>query len=58
MKLTTRSIVATLLLSAISAITFAQSVSDKKTLTIAGAKKVIAAAVAYAKKNNAPARTA
>ena len=27
---------------------------DKKTLTIDGAKKVIAAAVAYAKKNNAP----
>ena len=27
---------------------------DKKTLTIEGAKKVIAAAVAYAKKNNAP----
>src|SRR5437870_13142216 len=54
MKLITRSIVATLLLSAISAITFAQSVTDKKTLTIEGAKKVIAAAVAYAKKNNAP----
>ncbi len=29
-------------------------VTDKKTLTIEGAKKVIAAAVAYAKKNNAP----
>src|SRR6185369_11409076 len=27
---------------------------DKKTLTIEGAKKVIAGAVAYAKKNNAP----
>ena len=54
MKLIARSIVAALLLSAISAITFAQSVTDKKTLTIEGAKKVIAAAVAYAKKNNAP----
>ena len=30
------------------------NVTDKKTLTIEGAKKVIAAAVAYAKKNNAP----
>ena len=29
-------------------------VTDKKTLTIEGAKKVIAAAVAYAKKNNTP----
>ena len=54
MKSITRSIVATLLLSAISAIAFAQSVTDKKTLTIEGAKKVIAASVAYAKKNNAP----
>jgi glc operon protein GlcG len=45
---------ATLLLSAISAITCAQTVIDKKTLTIEGAKKVIAAAVAYARKNNAP----
>jgi glc operon protein GlcG len=42
------------LLSAISAVTTAQTVTDKKTLTIEGAKKVIAAAVAYAKKNNAP----
>jgi len=45
---------AALLLSAISAITCAQTVTDKKTLTIEGAKKVIAAAVAYARKNNAP----
>jgi len=45
---------AALLLSAISAITCAQTVTDKKTLTIEGAKKVIAAAVVYAKKNNAP----
>jgi len=31
-------------------------VTDKKTLSIEGAKKVIAASVAYAKKNNAPRR--
>ncbi|HEY2974739.1 MAG TPA: heme-binding protein [Pyrinomonadaceae bacterium] len=53
MKTTTRWIAAALLLSAISAVTAAQAVTDKKTLTIEGAKKVIAAAVAYAKKNNA-----
>jgi glc operon protein GlcG len=49
-----RWIAAALLLSAMSGITIAQTVTDKKTLTIDGAKKVIAAAVAYAKKNNAP----
>ena len=54
MKTTTRWIAAALLLSAISAIAVAQTVTEKKTLTIEGAKKVIAAAVAYAKKNNAP----
>jgi glc operon protein GlcG len=54
MKAITRWMAATLLLSAISAITCAQTVIDKKTLTIEGAKKVIAAAVAYARKNNAP----
>jgi glc operon protein GlcG len=54
MKTTTKWIAAALLLSAISAIVVAQTVTDKKTLTIEGAKKVIAAAVAYAKKNNAP----
>ena len=54
MKAITRWIAAALLLSAMSAITHAQTVIDKKTLTIEGAKKVIAAAVAYAKKNNAP----
>ncbi len=54
MKAINRWIAAMLLLSAISAITIAQTVTDKKTLTIEGAKKVIAAAVAYAKKNNAP----
>jgi len=54
MKITTRWIAAALLLSAISVISAAQAVTEKKTLTIEGAKKVIAAAVAYAKKNNAP----
>ena len=54
MKAINRWIAAMLLLSAISAITIAQTVTDKKTLTIEGAKKVIAAAVAFAKKNNAP----
>src|SRR5438876_11518321 len=46
--------VAALLLSANSAVAVAQAVTEKKTLTIEGARKVIAAAVAYAKKNNAP----
>jgi len=54
MKAITRWIPAALLLSAMSAITHAQTVIYKKTLTIEGEKKVIAAAVAYAKKNNAP----
>jgi glc operon protein GlcG len=54
MKITTRWIAAALLLSATSVISAAQAVTEKKTLTIEGAKKVIAAAVAYAKKNNAP----
>ena len=54
MKTTTRWIAAALLLSAISAIAVAQTVTEKKSLTIEGAKKVIAAAIAYAKKNNAP----
>src|SRR6266705_3785212 len=54
MKTITRWIAAALLLSTMSAITHPQTVIDKKTLTIEGAKKVIAAAVAYAKKNNAP----
>lgn len=54
MKTTTRWIAAALLLSAISAVAVAQTVTEKKTLTIEGAKKVISAAVAYAKKNNAP----
>ena len=42
-----------LVLLAMSSVANAQ-VTEKKTLTIDGAKKVIAAAVAYAKKNNAP----
>src|SRR2546428_8605303 len=54
MKTTTRWIAAALLLSAISAVTAAQTVTEKKTLTIDGAKRVIAASVAYAKKNSAP----
>lgn len=54
MKTTTRWIAAALLLSAISAVAVAQTVTEKKTLTIEGAKKVISAAVAYAKKNKAP----
>ena len=54
MKTTTRWIAAALLLSAISAMAAGQTVIEKKSLTIEGAKKVIAAAVAYAKKNNAP----
>ena len=54
MKALRRWTAAALLLSAISAVAVAQTVTEKKTLTIEGAKKVIAAAVAYAKKNNAP----
>src|SRR5436309_9838674 len=53
MKTTIRLIAAMLLLSALSAVLQAQTV-EKKTLTIDGARRVIAAAVAYAKKNNAP----
>jgi glc operon protein GlcG len=52
MKLT--KIVATaVLLSSLSLIVHAQT-TEKKSLTIDGARKVIAAAVAYAKRNNAP----
>ena len=54
MKTTTRWIAAALLLSAISAITAGQTVTERKSMSIEGAKRVIAAAVAYAKKNNAP----
>jgi glc operon protein GlcG len=37
-----------------AAVTSQAQVTDKKTLTLDGAKKIIAAAVDYAKKNNAP----
>ncbi len=40
-------------LASLSSVAQAQTI-EKKSLTIDGAKKVIAAAVAYAKKNNAP----
>lgn len=46
-------VVITLAFLATTVVTNAQ-VTDKKTLTIDGAKRVIAAAVAYARKNNAP----
>ena len=45
--------IATLIVLGAAVFANAQTV-DKKTLTIEGAKKVIAGAVAYAKKNNAP----
>ena len=48
-----RIIFTTLILLSAALLANAQTV-DKKTLTIDGAKKVIAGAVAYAKKNNAP----
>ena len=54
MKAIRRWIAAALLISAMTVVTSAQTVTEKKTLTIDGAKTVIAAAVAYAKKNNAP----
>ena len=54
MKAIRRWIAAALMLSAMTVVTAAQSVTEKKTLTIDGAKTIIAAAVAYAKKNNAP----
>src|ERR1043166_4198179 len=53
MKVIIRIIGAGLLLSAMSTPQYAQT-TEKKSLTIEGAKRVIAAAVAYAKKNNAP----
>ena len=46
-------IIATLIVLCATLFANAQTI-DKKTLTIEGAKKVIAGAVAYAKKNNAP----
>ena len=53
MKAIIKTLAVTLLLSALSAVTQAQ-VTDKKALTLDGAKRVITAAVSYAKKNNAP----
>jgi uncharacterized protein GlcG (DUF336 family)/quercetin dioxygenase-like cupin family protein len=47
--------IAAMILALTSLTSFAQAqTTEKKSLTIDGAKKVIAAAVAYAKKNNAP----
>jgi len=53
MKSTLKAAAMMMLLVALCAIANAQ-VTDKKTLTIDGAKKVIAASVAFAKKNSAP----
>ena len=53
MKLLSRLMFATIAVATLSFPTSAQTV-EKKSLTLDGAKKVIAAAVAYAKKNNAP----
>lgn len=53
MKSLTKFFALTLLIAAFGSTSGAQT-TDKKALTIEGAKKVIVAAVAYAKKNNAP----
>jgi uncharacterized protein GlcG (DUF336 family)/quercetin dioxygenase-like cupin family protein len=53
MKATLRIAIISLLVLGATVISDAQTI-DKKSLTIEGAKKVIAAAIAYAKKNNAP----
>jgi uncharacterized protein GlcG (DUF336 family)/mannose-6-phosphate isomerase-like protein (cupin superfamily) len=53
MKAITRFTLTTLFVLSVSLIANAQTI-DKKTLTIEGAKKVIAGALAYARKNNAP----
>jgi glc operon protein GlcG len=53
MKTLIKVIAAAMVLSTVATATQAQLV-EKKTLSIEGAKKVIAAAVAYARKNNAP----
>ena len=53
MKLLSRLMLATIAVATLSFSASAQTV-EKKSLTLDGAKKVIAAAVAYAKKNNAP----
>ena len=49
----TKTTIAALIVLSTALFTNAQTV-DKKTLTLEGAKKVIAGAIAYAKKNNAP----
>ena len=54
MKSILKTIAIALVVTAVSAIATAQQIADKKVLTLDGAKKVIAAAVAYARKNNAP----
>src|SRR5437762_3888926 len=53
MKATLRIAIISLLVLSVTVIANAQT-TEKKALTIEGAKKVIAAAVAYAKKSNAP----
>lgn len=53
MKSTLRIAIASLVVLSVTIIASAQT-AEKKALTIDGAKKVIAAAVAFAKKNNAP----
>lgn len=53
MKLILKTIAVAMLVTSLSVIVNAQTV-ERKTLTIEGARKVIAGAVAYAKKNNAP----
>jgi glc operon protein GlcG len=53
MKLISKLLAVAVVLSCVYVSAMAQT-TEKKTLTIDGAKKVIAAAVAYAKKNNAP----
>src|SRR3954452_21325339 len=53
MKATLRIAIISLLMLSVTVIANAQT-TEKKALTIEGARKVIAAAVAYAKKNNAP----
>lgn len=53
MKPTLKVTALVLVLTTMTSVARAQ-VTDRKTLTIEGAKKVIAASVAYAKKNNAP----
>ncbi len=54
MKTLLKTIALALTLFALPSQAAAQQIAEKKALTLDGAKKVIAAAVAYAKKNNAP----